>query len=454
MHIARVAAAISLSLSAASAAPRNVVLMIGDDHGLELGCYGHPVVQTPHLDRLAQRGTRFTNAFAAVASCSASRSTLYAGMFNHSTGQFGHAHRPHNLYSFPDIPSLPKSLNQAGYRTAILGKLHVQPESVYPFGEQLSAPGGARSVAEMADAAKAFMSRDPDRPFLLVVGYIDTHRAGRGFGNEQDYKGVQRVAYKPEDVFVPPFLPDLPETRADLADYYASVSRLDQGVGLMLDAVAASGHADDTLIIYLSDNGIPFPGAKTTLYEPGIHLPLLIASPQQNRGVVNNAMASWVDIAPTILDWTGTAVPKEMAGRSLMPILDETDPPGWDTVHASHTFHEITMYYPMRMIRTRQYKYILNLAHGLDYPFASDLWASPTWQAALKQGIDVYGKRRVSDYIHRPKEELYDLETDPDELRILAGEPNHAGVLADLRTRLRAWQEQTKDPWLVKYKYE
>src|SRR5262249_61908982 len=128
---------------------------------------------------------------------------------------------------------------------------------------------------------------------------------------------------------------------------------------------------DSTLVIFLSDNGIPFPGAKTTLYDAGVHLPLLVRSPAQKKhGVVNAALVSWVDVLPTILDWAQVKAPAELPGRSLLPILDEESPKGWDTVYGSHQCHEVTMYYPMRMLRTREYKYILNLAHKLDYPFA------------------------------------------------------------------------------------
>ncbi|MBI4581877.1 MAG: sulfatase, partial [Planctomycetes bacterium] len=344
---------------AAAPGPRNIVLMIGDDHGLEVGCYGHPVIRTPSLDRLAALGTRFANGFAAVSSCSASRSTIYTGLYTHANGQYGLAHADHNFASFDRTPSLPTLLGKAGYRTAVLGKLHVKPESVYPF--EVWAPGtNPRSTVKMAEAARKFLADAGPKPFLLVVGFTDPHRAGgRGFANEGDYPGVHPARYEPARMVLPPFLPDAPEVRAELAEYCQSVSRMDQGIGAVLTAIEETGHKNDTLVIYLSDNGIPFPGAKTTLYEPGIHLPLLISSPAQaQRGSVCNAMVSWIDIAPTILEWAGVQPTKAMTGRSVLPILDQQDPAGWDTVFASHTFHEVTMYYPVRMVRTRRYKYL------------------------------------------------------------------------------------------------
>lgn len=447
---------IALFATAARAAdtPRNIVLMIGDDHGLELGCYGHPVIKTPGLDRLAAEGTRFTNGFAAVSSCSPSRSTIYTGTYNHTNGMYGLAHADHNFHSYEKLPSLPAALQAAGYRTAIIGKLHVQPESVYPF-EQLPCPGGPRNVIKMAEQVSKFLADPGPKPFLLVVGFTDPHRAKKGFDNDGKYPGVKKVEYDPAQMVIPPFLPDTPEARSELAEYCQSVSRMDQGVGAILDAIDRTGHKSDTMVIYLSDNGIPWPGAKTTLYESGIHLPLLVSSPAQSkRGAVCNAMVSWVDVAPTILEWAGVKPPKTMMGKSFLGVLDEENPTGWDQVFASHTFHEITMYYPVRMVRTRQYKYLLNLAHELEYPLAGDLWNSDTWQAVLRRGDTRYGQRTVDALLHRPKEELYDLQADPNEIHNLAGDPAHAEVLANLRSQLRDWQKRTSDPWHIKYEHE
>ncbi len=254
---------------------------------------------------------------------------------------------------------------------------------------------------------------------------------------------------------MPDFLPDKSDTREDLAQYYQSVSRLDLGVGLMLDALKETKHADDTLVIFLSDNGIPFPGAKTTLYDPGLNLPLILAAPaQKQRGVVNRAMASYIDIMPTILDWMSVKAPAGLPGRSLLPILEQENPTGWDVVYGSHQCHEVTMYYPMRMIRTRTHKLILNLANPLEYPTAADLYGSQTWQAILKRGDKTLGERTLESYLHRPHEELYDLEKDPKEVKNVVGDPKYADVLKDLRARLKDWQVKTKDPWVVKYTHE
>ncbi len=236
------------------------------------------------------------------------------------------------------------------------------------------------------------------------------------------------------------------------------------------------------MILYLSDNGMAFPGSKTTLYEPGMRLPLLVRSPdQKTRGGTTNAMVTWADIAPTILDFAGVkdiagppargeagpelpartnpkkaaiAKPYEFHGRTFLGTLDVPDAKGWDEIFASHTFHEITMYYPMRVVRTRTHKLILNVAHQLPFPFASDLEESATWKSIEGGPDSLYGKRHVKDFIQRAKYELYDLTADPHEVKNLAGDSKSAEVLKEMQAKLKAFQERTGDPWVVKYRYE
>jgi N-sulfoglucosamine sulfohydrolase len=442
-----------LLASAAEPAHHNVVLLVADDLGMELGCYGNKVIKTPNIDTLAKNGTRFTQSFATVSSCSPSRACLYSGLYTHTSGQYGLAHAEHHFRSHENLQSLPRVLKTAGYHCAILGKNHVAPVEAFPFEKEITV--NTRSVAVMAQKAKEYITANGDKPFCLIMGYGDPHRGGPNFANHQTYPGVKETKYDPKDMIVPDFLPDQLSTRADLAQYYQAVSRLDFGIGLMLDVIKETKHADDTLVIFLSDNGIPFPGAKTTLYDPGLNLPHIIASPtQQKRGVVNQAMVSYIDVTPTILDWMHVKTPTGLPGRSLLPILEEEKPAGWDVVYGSHQMHEVTMYFPMRMIRTRTHKLILNLANTLEYPSAGDLYASQTWQGILKRGDKMLGERTLENYLHRPHEELYDLVKDPKEVKNVVNDPQYADVLKDLRTRMKDWQVKTKDPWIVKYTHE
>ncbi len=443
---------LTLGAPALGADTRNVLLIIADDQGLDLGAYGNSVLRTPNLDRLAARGTLFMNAFATVSSCSPSRSVIYTGLYSHSNGMYGLAHDVHNQHLLPSVRTLPQLLKAAGYRTALVGKKHILPESALPFDEELAPERpGNRDVAFMAGEARKFIARSAERPFLMIVGYSDPHRAPENFGNTQAWPGIARASYDPAKVIVPAHLPDLPEVRRDLADYYESISRLDSGVGLLLEVLRETGHGDDTLVIYLSDNGRAFPGAKTTLYDEGIHLPLIVASPAQSkRGVRNNAMVSWVDIVPTILEWARVPPPgtQQLAGRSMLPILEQAEPQGWDRVFASHGFHEIQQYYPMRALRTRQYKYIANLASSLEFPIAGDIASSPAWRTILARPSVGLGVRSVQAFLHRPPEELYDLRKDPSEIDNLAASPAHREVLERMRAEMAKFRADTRDPWL------
>jgi len=459
---------------------RNIVMFVVDDQGRDAGCYGNPVIQTPNLDALAKDGTRFDYAFCTTASCSASRSVILTGLHNHTNGQYGHQHSYHRFHTKDTVVSLPVWLSKAGYRTARIGKYHVAPEEIYAFDRHITGnQGGSRNPVSMAEKCRDWIETNKETPFFLFFCTSDPHRGGgygenlpyrpNLFGNNQAYDGVEEVTYDPDDVIVPPYLPDSPECRAELAQYYQSVSRIDQGLGRLVKILKDANLYENTLILYLSDNGIAFPGAKTTLYEPGMRLPLIIRSPDQTkRGLGTDAMVSWTDLTPTLLAFAGLEpealktkanngrmVDYTFHGRSFLGALDKEHPKGWDAVFASHTFHEITMYYPMRVIRTRQYKLLLNLAHQLPYPFASDLYSSPTWQAAIRQGEDgLYGKRRIKDYIQRPRHELYNMEADSHEISNLAENPEFAKTLKGLQDRLKAFQEETGDPWMVKYKYE
>jgi N-sulfoglucosamine sulfohydrolase len=458
----------------------NVVLIVADDHGTDaLGCYGNPVIRTPNLDSLAREGIRFSHAFCTTASCSPSRAVILCGLQSHHNGMYGLQHQVHHFQSFDTVKSLPVLLTGAGYRTGRVGKFHLAPEAVFKFETVLS--GGAandpgsigRSPVEMADAVRGFLTAADTRPFFLYFATDDPHRANavlpngqptfetyprpNSFGNRpQGYPGINPVTYRPEQVIVPRFLPDTPECRSELAEYYQSVSRLDQGIGHLIDLLKAAGKYENTLIIYISDNGEAFPGAKTTLYEPGIRLPCIIRSPRQPvRGTVEEAMISWADLAPTILDFIGAKPPPEgFDGRSFRPALEGAPLPGWDTVYASHNLHEVTMYYPMRMIRTRRYKLIWNIASGLTFPSALDLIDSPTWISVEKTGSDFYGRRRVADFLHRPPFELYDLQRDPDEVVNLADDAASQTVKAKLIAGLKAFEAATKDPWIHKWTYQ
>ncbi|KAK3626833.1 hypothetical protein LTR56_019561 [Elasticomyces elasticus] len=452
---------------------KNIVLLIADDLGQYIGSYGCASISTPNLDRLAASGTQFTNAFASTTSCSGSRSTIFTGLHTHENGQYGLNWFKTHFQTFQHIDSAPKLFSQAGYKTGIIGKVHVGPDEVYSW--QVREESGTRDVAWVADRCEAFFeeARADERPFFLTVGYIDPHRdvsTRGGFGNHEEQYGsrVPLLDVKPEDVEVPRWLTDLPEMRQELVEYYKAINRTDTGVGLVYDALERQGLLDNTLVIFTSDNGPPFVNSKTTLYDAGIKLPLIVQQPSGKSGIVNPNMVSFIDILPTLLKWaelpldlrssdrdSRSPASPDRQGRSFLTILERADLlPDSDWQHhifGSHTFHEMQNYWPTRILRTRHYKYHRNVAWRLDFPFAADLYASISFEGIRNTDSPVViGRRILKDYIFRPPEELYDLENDADEVRNLAGEKEHENRLLEFRERVTEWQKLTNDLWLYR----
>ena len=425
---------------------RNVLLLIADDWSPIAGCYGNSVIQMPNVDALAARGTRFSQAFCTTPSCAASRASILTGNYSHTHGQYGHSHSIHNFHTHLSMPSIPACLGEAGIATGIIGKLHVQPEEVYPWtfdGQRVS--GGTRNVRGMAEKAEAFFSSIGNRPFYLHMGFGDPHRK---FGNKGTYEGVGEVRYSPDDVIVPDFLPDHPAVRMELAEYYQAVSRLDAGIGMAVQALEASGRAEDTMIVVMSDHGMPFPGAKGSSFDSGHHCPLIIVRPGADANVCNG-LVNWCNIMPTVLDWCGVEIPERLPERSMLPILDEPDPEGWDETFFSHTFHEVTNYYPYRVLRGRRYKYVRNMYPELTTPLPSDLWASPTWQAVLSDEIEVMGNRPTEGFLHQDAEALFDIRLDPAESRNLIDDPDLKSVAEEMRQNVKQFRMTTMDPWVL-----
>ncbi len=493
-----------LANDTARGAERNVLFIITDDESPTLGCYGDPVAVTPAIDAIAYDGLIFRNAFATTASCSASRSVVMSGLHNHRNGQFGHQHHYHKFASFHDVVrlALPRVMNGAGYRTGHIGKYHVAPESVYHYETYLK--GNGRNAVAMAEASRDFLTdKSDERPFFLYFATSDPHRGGGKdqssqlelkadlFGNQPNdgsHEGVEEVFYDPADVAIPSFLPDTPETREELAQYYQSCSRIDQGVARLVEILKQADLYDKTLIVFTSDHGMAFAGGKTTVYEGGLRVPMVVRDPYQSqRGVESAALVSHVDITPTLLDFAGgldhkTNAPENAIdpakfwkqrgealkenrdggkkfdayhGKSWMHCLAQPDEPHHDLIFASHTFHEIQMYYPMRVVRDAKYKLIWNIAYPLPYPFASDLWAASSWQAQWAKGKDApYGNMTVGEYVQRPQFELFDIEADPNETTNLAASEGHQDILERYKAKLKAMQKKMDDPWIMKWDYE
>jgi N-sulfoglucosamine sulfohydrolase len=453
----------------AYSAPKNILLLITDNQNwFDLGCYGNKIVQTPHMDRLAAEGVRFRQAFATVASCSASRAVIYTGVLTHRNGQYAHTPHEHNQRLRPDVTTVFEKLKAHGYRTALIGKQHIAPLEKYPCDlttaeeagkkKASSSPTGYRvstkDVIGLAKVCGEFIAASKDQPFFLTLAFGDPHPNGQdgvAWGVKPE-NGYTPFAYHPAKIEVPPFLPDTPMVREQLAGYYQQVSRADHGVGLAFAALKKHGRYDDTLILFISDHGTSEPGAMGTQYEPGVRAPLIVRKPGGPAGLVHEALVAFTDITPTLLDWAGVKNPaKGTHGRSFLPILDQPNSSGWDDVLLSHVAHEIYSYYPMRTLRERRYKLIWNLTWKAEFPVPVDTFNRRLWQSILKDKSTHIGPRTVEAFLNRPKFELYDLETDPWELNNLASDPAHAERLNTMTTKLLQRLQETEDPWLKKY---
>ena len=272
-------------------AEKNVIFFITDDESPTLGCYGDKVARTPAIDALAKDGALFLNAYATTASCSASRSVVMSGLHNHANGQYGHQHAFHKFASYYNVVglSLPRVMTNAGYRTAHIGKYHVAPEEVFHYETYLR--GSTRNAVQMAEQSREFITAQSEKPFFLYFATSDPHRGGGKdktskrdlkpdlFGNKPNRKshdGVEEVFYDPKKVPIPSFLPDTPETREELAQYYQSVSRIDQGLARLVEILKAADLYDKTMIVFTSDHGMAFAGGKTTVYEGGLRVPFVV----------------------------------------------------------------------------------------------------------------------------------------------------------------------------------
>lgn len=438
-------------LIAAPSARPNFIVFIADDMAWDdCGAYGNAGVRTPHLDRLAREGMRFDRAFVTASSCSPSRASILTGRYPHATG----ARELH--WPLPDDQAtFVEALRTAGYWTAAAGKWHLGESAKRRFdvvheagtaGFQLPtgpAAAPARMVTEKDESGCAqwvptLRERPKDKPFFLWLAALDPHR---------DYEpNVISPPHRPEDVRVPPYLPDAPDTRRDLALYYDEITRLDSFVGRVLEELAAQGAADNTVVVFLSDNGRPFPRDKTTVLDSGIKTPLLVRWPARVKpGSVCRSLVSSVDLAPTFLDLAGLKPLPTFQGVSFAKLLSQPSASTRPYIFAEHNWHDYAAH--ERAVRDERFKYIRNAYPELNRNPPADAVRSLTF-AEMKRLRDA-GKLTPAqaDVFTRPRpaEELYDTQQDPHELNNLAGDPKYQGELKRLRTALDRWAAETGD---------
>jgi uncharacterized sulfatase len=452
----------------------NILFAISDDQSFpHASAYGCKWVSTPGFDRVARSGVLFTHAFAPTPGCSPTRASILTGRHAWQNREAGtHAS------SFPaDLPIFTELLESAGYAVGSTGKGwgpgnfrisgRTQPPAGKSFGKKKNKPPySGISRNDYAENFAAFLDECPDaKPFCFWFGATEPHRVFERIENP-----------KPEQidsVQVPPYLPDVPEVQADLRSYAREVEWFDKHLLSMLDELQRRGELENTIVIVTSDNGMAFPRAKANLYEDGIHMPLAIAWPKKvpaNR--TSNDLVSLIDIAPTILEATGTTSPGTMRGKSLLPLLTSNDTgvidPTRTAVFAARERHSSSRYmtlgYPQRAIRTRDFLYIRNFRPDR-WPAGAPRRMNGEGQAsAMHSGyhdIDacptlslMIAKRDEPDFARclalavdlRPAEELFNIQKDPACLKNLADSPEFQRQKTRLSRRLDEELSATNDP--------
>jgi arylsulfatase A-like enzyme len=400
----------------------NILYIHSHDTGRYVQPYGH-AIDTPNIQRLAEEGVLFRQAFCTAPTCSPSRASLLTGQYAHSAGMFGLAHRGFALDNYRQ--HLLHTLRKVGYYAARVGEEHIAtvPGTV---GYDYVAPLKEAHANVVAPTTVSMLRDGLSQPFFLSVGFSETHRN-----------------YLPPDTkeanyTLPPApLPDTPEIRQDMAAFKASARELDRGIGEVLDGLEESGLAENTLVICTTDHGLAFPRMKGFLTDSGIGVMLIMRGPGGfTGGKVCDAQVSQIDLFPTLCDLLGIDYPSWLQGQSLLPLIHEEKEQIHEAIFAEVNYH--AAYEPKRAVRTRRWKYIRRFDHrpGLILPNVDD---SPAKDLLLEHGWQKH---------YRPLEALYDLVFDPTEAHNLAYDPSMAEILEDMRIRLDAWMHDTDDPLL------
>lgn len=411
------------------AAQPNIIFFIADDISQEdLGCYGHPTLKTPHIDGLAAKGMRFDNAFLTTSSCSPSRCSIITGRYPHNTGA------PELHVKLPDAQiRFPELLRKAGYYTVLSGKNHMFGDTDRAF--DIITGGGGPGASD--DWVQHLKDRPKDKPFFFWFASNDAHRGWQ--------TSDHAPTYAPDQIVIPPYLVDTPATREDLAHYYHEVSRFDHFIGLVAAELGRQGILENTMIVIGSDNGRPFPRAKSRLYHSGIktpwvvHFPAVIQTPASS-----NSFVSVIDLSATCLELAGVERPAAIQGRSFLPILKDPKATIRDMVFAEQNWHVYRNH--SRMVRFGDYLYIKNnypnqpnlCVESYYDPAARDLWLAHAAGKTTPAQQQIFANPC-------PGEELFRVDKDPHQLTNLAAEPEHAAALDKARRLLAGWTEQTGD---------
>lgn len=423
---------LALSISFAQKDRPNFLIVIGDDISWnDLGCYEHPTVKSPNVDKLADAGIKFTNTYLTASSCSPSRCSIMAGRYPHNTGAAElHTHLPEGM------PTLSGELMKAGYYTAASGKWHMGPNIRSDFdlvNDKDVGNGGHKNWVQIVK------ERPKDKPFFFWFAALDAHRAWHAddFG----------TPHEPANSVIPPYLVDAPGTRQDLASYYNEIQRLDHYLGLVRDELKNQGVLENTLIIFMADNGRPFPRAKTRVYDSGMKTPFVVSWPlgQKEGGLKSNSMISVIDIAPTFLELAGVEAGPTFQGISFAKSIKDPSAEHRNYIFSEHNWHDYEAH--ERMVRTKHFMYVINNRPQFQNQGPADSNRSPSY-TDLKDIRDA-GKLSAAQadvfVAPRPHEELFDCLLDSDQMSNVATLGKYREVLNDLREIMNQWKLETGD---------
>jgi N-sulfoglucosamine sulfohydrolase len=402
----------------------NILYIHSHDTGQWVQPYGYSI-RTPNIQRLAEDSVVFRKAFCAAPTCSGSRACLLTGQYAHSNGMVGLAHRGFSLNDYSQ--HIVHALRTLGYWSALIGEQHISKRpNIIGYDEVFKIP--TNHTEDVVPVTLGLLERDHDRPFFLSVGFFETHR-----------EWFRPTSPKEANyVIPPPNLPDVPQTRLDMAAFQESARALDRGIGAVLDSLDAYGLAENTLVICTTDHGLPFPGAKATLHDRGLTVMLIMRGPGGFKGgKVVDSLVSHIDIFPTIMDLVETERPDYLQGESLLPLVNGQRDEVRETIFAEKTYH--VAYEPERCARTHRYKYIRRYDEDHLKPVLANIDDGPSKDVMLQNG---WADKPL------PQERLFDLLYDPQEMHNVACEPEYADALALMRERLQTWMVETQDPIL------
>lgn len=440
----------------------NILFIVADD----LNCSSTPMFGCtvpdvmPNLEKLSREGMVFRRAHVVSGASQVSRGGLMTGLYPHNSGIDGFYHTERE-----DIPTVPEVFRDNGYGVGIISKVeHSTPKSSIRWDMEITEPEThfGRDPEVYYTNTKAFIEqcRKEGKPFFFMANSMDPHRPWVGsaaekqkWGDNRNFPDPDRI-YSPEEVDVPGFVPDLPEIRKEAAQYYSSVRRLDQSIGAVLKALKESGEEGNTVVMFISDNGMSMPFAKTCNYLHSTHTPLVVKYP----GVVKPGreddvhFVNGIDFMPTFFDIAGIKTPEGLDGTSFYPLLKGKKQSGRDYIYTEFTENSGRMREPMRAVQNEKYGYIYSVWSDGNRVFKSETMGGLTFNAMKKAAeTDEAIRERVELFLHRVPEEFYDYEKDPDALHNLINEPEYQDVINHFRKLLEEKMRATNDPVLIPF---